>query len=126
MFKRCLVLILTLVFTVSFCACGGDDGDNSSVVVDPNDPFTGDWLYVTEDGIHEYLYLLGNGQGCQQILDIYIDIGYEYTEDTLTISAYVDDPPHVNTYKYKLEGNDLFLENVETGLKKHFVKQKSE
>lgn len=123
MLKKIMLIILACFLTLSLGACGGNDGGDSADSVDPNDPFYGDWLYITEDGIHELFYFYGNGKGCQQVLDIYTDMGYEYDDENLYISIYVSDPPVRYTYKYQVEDMDLFLENTETGITKHFVKQ---
>lgn len=122
MLKRALVLLLALLTVLSLCACSADS-DESSVIVDPNDPFTGDWLMITESGIYEFYYFYGNGKGCQQSLDIYIDLSYTYTEDTITFEYYIDTPPVVQTYGYTLDGNDLFLTSEDGGITLHYVKQ---
>lgn len=123
MLKKIMLIILACFLTLSLGACGGNNGGDSADSIDPNDPFYGDWLYVTEDGIHELFCFYGNGKGCQQVLDIYTDMGYEYDEENLYISVYVSDPPVRYIYKYQVEDMDLFLENTETGITKHFVKQ---
>lgn len=123
--KRTVALLFALLTALSLCACGGES-DESSIIVDPNDPFTGDWLMITADGIYEFYYFYGNGTGCQQSLDIYVDFGYTYTEDTITFEYYIDTPPVVQTYSYSLDGIDLFLTNTDGGQPLHYVKQTQE
>lgn len=123
MLKKLFIAVLACILLFSFCACGSKEGEESSVIVDPNDPFTGEWLMVTEDGIYELLCFYGNGKGYQQALDIYLDIGYTYDDTKLTFDVYVEDPPLKRVYEYRIEEMDLFLKNIETGTEKHYVKQ---
>lgn len=123
--KRTVALFLALLALLSLCACGGE-GDESSIIVDPNDPFTGDWLMITAEGIYEYYYFYGNGTGCKQALDIYIDFSYSYDDDTITFESYVDTPPIVQTYSYTLDDIDLFLTNIDGGQTQHYIKQTQE
>lgn len=124
--RRTVALLLALLALLSLCACGGGGSDESSIIVDPDDPFTGDWLMITAEGIYEYYYFYGNGKGCKQALDIYIDFSYTYDDDTITFESYIDTPPIVQTYSYTLDDIDLFLTNTAGGQTQHYIKQTQE
>ncbi len=123
MFKKAFIILLACIICVAFCACSGGGDEESKITVDPNDPFTGEWVYSTTDGIYEFLVFNGDGRGNQQHLDIVTDIGYTYDDSKLYFDVYVDNPPIKRTYEYKIDGNDLFLKNVDTGVEKHYVKE---
>lgn len=131
--KRFLVFLLIVVMSTSFVSCGENNEDevtsefyisagfeNSSVIVNPDDPFTGKWADIYGDNIMVTLYTFyGDGTGIVEITDIVYRFDYLYDEDTLTIRDYPDtlDEYVEKVYTYKLEDKQLHLTSKATGEK---------
>lgn len=123
--RKALLILLSLIFIFSFTACkengsdvSGIDWENSVIVVDPNDPFTGIWVDEMEGVMATFYTMHGDGTGYVDITDIRFFIEYEYTDTELTIISYPDtlDEPHPRTYTYKFnDDGTLTLNNDETG-----------
>lgn len=122
MFKKLFFALSAAVLCFLLCACGaGGKAEESSTA--SGDPFAGEWLYTTPDGIYELLTFKGDGNGVKQVLDIPNDLTYTYDDTTLTVLVHMDDPPAQYSYEYRFEGNDMYLKDKATGEEKVFTKQ---
>jgi len=109
--KRILFFILALVSVLSLAACGGEDKPK----IDPNDPFTGEWMETRDDGFATTYEFRGDGTGIRIVLDLVNEIRYTYDESRLYVDVYVDDPPIRRTYTYTIEGDLLTIVADDSG-----------
>lgn len=140
--KKFLMLFFAVIFVFTFVACGEEPTkekkensnieenesfniddlesvpqgvfDDSVIIVDPDDPFTGRWVEIYGDNIMQTVYTFyGDGTGIVEITDIVYYFKYYYDGTTLTLHEFPDtlDEYVERKYEYSMEGNELKLTN---------------
>ncbi len=143
--KKLIFALLACILCLSVCACGkGGDGDgggssaaNDAVSSAANDAVSstasdtasvgsdssvsdvpslvGEWRCEFSDGTYEILTFNDDGTGVKQTLDIPNEITYTYDGTTLVIAVHVDEPPIEHSYDCRVEGDNLYLRDKDTG-----------